>query len=127
MTEAEMTNVAAQLEAADTEIAALEQKILESISAARVHNRARKVFEDERDAIRAKVQPLREAAARHIQEVKRQQAEKAKAEAEARAAAEAAKPKEPTNAELLAKIQELTNAELLAKIQELTAKLEAKS
>jgi hypothetical protein len=114
MTEAEMTNVAAQLEAADTEIAALEQKILESISAARVHNRARKVFEDERDAIRSRVQPLREAVARHIQEVKRQQAAKAKEEADVRAAAEAARPKEPSN------------AELLAKIQELTAKLEAK-
>lgn len=107
---------ASELEAADTELADLDAKIVESISAARVHNRQRKEFEQKRDELRSKVQPLREAVARHLIEQKRIAGERAKAEAEARAKVEAE-----------AKANELTelqkkDAEIAALKEQLAAK-----
>lgn len=111
MTDQELATLAAELEAADTEIAALDQQIIQAIANARVHNSARKVHEAKRDEIKASVQPKREAIARHMQEAKRLAGEKARAEAEAKAK----EPKPPSEIELLRE-----------QVAKLTAAVEAK-
>ena len=105
MTDAEFTTAVGQLEATDTELADLEQKKLQAIASARVHNTARKVIEAQQEQLRAGVAPLREAVAMHAQEQKRKLIEQAKAEA----AANASKPKEPNVLEQLsAQVAKLT-------------------
>ena len=86
MTPQEFQEAQAKLAEVDTEVAALDRTERDCIDRARDFNSARKVAAAKRTDLVKSSEPLRQAVAEFVQEVKRQQAEQARREAEASAA-----------------------------------------
>lgn len=81
MTPEQYQTAKAQLEAVDTELAALDQQVRDYIDKAREFNHARAVASSKRTELSKSAQPLRETVAAVEAEMRRIAAEKAQAEA----------------------------------------------
>lgn len=122
MTPAQYLEAKAQVVAADTEAAALDQQVRDCIEKAREWNLARRVASDKRAALTKAIEPVRESVAAYEAEQRRKKAEeeiekqRKKAEEEA-----AAKAKEKTELDQAKAEIETLKAALAAKDEEAPA------